>query len=81
METKFNVCDQVSYFNDSEQRIESSSVKGINVIPVEMHADENGVDVLDRAVVVYALKNGITVVEQAAFKDEEECREHYRKLF
>jgi hypothetical protein len=81
METKFNLCDRVSYFNDSEQRIESGVVKGIQVVPVDVHADENGEDVLDKSVVIYALKNGISIVEQAAFGSEEECKKHYIDLF
>ena len=81
MTTKFNICDRVSYFNDAEQKIENAVVQGIKVVAVSIHADEKGNDVLDEAAVVYALKSGLSITEQAAFASDEECKAHYKALF
>lgn len=81
METRFAICQTVSYFNDSSQKIERSAVQGIKIVPTGIHADEGGNEVLDSHVVLYSLKNGINLTENACFGTDEECRLHYRKLF
>ena len=45
METKYNVCDKVSYFNDASQKVETSTVQGIKIIATKVHANQDGVDV------------------------------------
>ena len=41
MKTKFDICDQVSYFNDASQKVESSTVQGIKIIATKVHANED----------------------------------------
>lgn len=81
MQTKFSICDVVSYFNDSSQRIESNPIQGIKIVATGIHADENGNDVLDSFVVLYTLKNGINLTENAVFASDEECKKYYASLF
>lgn len=81
MKTKFDICDQVSYFNDASQKVESSTVQGIKIIATKVHANEDGVDVLDECVAIYTLKNGINTPENTLFASEEECTKHYKELF
>lgn len=81
METKYNVCDRVSYFNDASQKVETSTVQGIKIIATKIHANEKGEDVCDEMVPIYTLKNGINTPENTLFPSEEECVAHYKKLF
>lgn len=81
IEIKYNICDEVFYFNDASQKIESNTVQGVRVTATSIHANEQGKDVLDSFVILYALKNGITLTENAAFTSKEECAQHYAALF
>ena len=81
METKYNVCDKVSYFNDASQKIENSTVQGIKIIATKIHANEKGEDICDEQVAVYALKNGANAPENALFPSDDECKDYYKKLF
>lgn len=81
METKYNVCDKVSYFNDASQKIENSIVQGIKIIATKIHANEKGEDICDEQVALYTLKNGINAPENALFPSDEACKEHYKALF
>ena len=81
METKYNVCDKVSYFNDASQKVETSTVQGIKIIATQIHANQDGVDVCDEQIAIYTLKNGINTPENTLFPSEEACVEHYKELF
>lgn len=81
METRFNVCDKVHYFNASEERIDSDVVGGIRIIGKAIHADESGEDVCDEAVALYALKSGLVLTDKEVFASARECLEHYVALF
>lgn len=81
METKFNICDKVAYFNTAECNVMTDEVKGIRVVPTGISKDENGENKLDGAVVLYETVNGPILAEQECFGSEEECREWYRKVF
>ena len=81
METNFNICDRVSYFNDATQLVENNVIQGIKIIATKVHANQDGEDVLDECVAIYSLKNGITAPEVALFASDEECKAHYAALF
>ena len=81
METKFNICDKVAYFNTAEFKVMSAEVKGIRVVPTGISKDENGENKLDDAVVLYETVNGPVLTEQECFASEEECRKRYREFF
>jgi len=81
MTLKFNITDEVFFFNDSTDLVESSTVRGIKVIATKIHADSNGKDVLDEAIAVYSLKNDVNCTENALFASKEECINAYKQLF
>lgn len=81
METKFNICDKVAYFNTAECKVMTAEVKGIRVIPTGISKDENGENKLDGAVVLYETVDGPVLAEQECFASEAECFEAYRKFF
>ena len=81
IEVKHNICDEVFYFNDASQNIESARIHGVKIQPTAVHANEEGVDVCDSFVIIYVLKNGINLTSNAAFSSKEECAQHYAALF
>lgn len=81
METKYNICDKVVYFNTAEERIASAEIKGIRVIPTGVSQDEEGKRKLDGSVVLYETFDGPVLAEKECFSTEAECREWYLKFF
>jgi len=81
METRFNICDKVVYFNTAEERIATAEIKGIRVIPTGVSQDEAGNRKLDGSVVLYETFDGPVLAEKECFKTEAECRVWYFEFF
>ena len=81
IEIKYDICDEVCYFNASSCAIERDTVKGVQVIPTGISKDESGRDRLDGRVVLYQLKGGLVLTEQELFPGEEACRSWYLEFF
>lgn len=81
METIFNICDKVVYFNTAECKVATAEVKGIRVIPTGISKDEKGNNVLDGSVVLYETFDGLVLSEKECFCDEASCRAHYKEFF
>lgn len=69
IENKFDLRDEVFYFNDAVQDVESSAVACISIVDVNAKK------------ILYSLENGITIPESSAFRSREECVSYYASLF
>lgn len=76
MKTKFDICDSVVFLNTTTGRFDTAEVKGIRIVATGMHADENGDNVLDAAVVLYET-NGPMVAEPEAFASVDEAKAYW----
>ena len=73
IENKFDLRDEVFYFNDAVQDVESSAVACIAAVAMSAESDAKKI--------LYSLENGITIPESAAFRSREECVSYYASLF
>ena len=74
METKFSICDKAVFLNTGTGKFEKVEIKGIQVIPLGMHRDESGENVLDGYEVLYQTVEGVVLAEKELFGSEEEAR-------
>ena len=78
IEIRFNICDEVVYFNTASCKFEKAEVASIRVIPTGISKDEKGKNLLDGSVVLYETANrGPVLTEAECFGSEEEARAHY----
>lgn len=81
MKTKFDILDTIFWFNTALRRFESGQVRGIRIMPTDMHKDESGKDILDGYAVLYQTEGSQAVFENEAFETEEQAREFYCAFF
>lgn len=81
IEIKFDICEEVYFFNTATCKIEKGEVKGVRVVPTGISHDENGRSKLDSRVVLYELVDGPMLAESELFVSEEECRKWYLEFF
>lgn len=81
IEIKFQICDEVVYFNTAAMRFEKGVVKGIQVVPTGISTDEEGRRRLDGCEVLYSLESGLVLTAAEAFATEEDARDHYTEYF
>lgn len=74
-EIKFNICDEVWYFNTASRKIEKVVIKGIQVVPTGISVGEDGKERLDGDVVLYQTKDGPVLAETEVFASADEARE------
>lgn len=77
---KFNICDEVFFFNTASCQIEKAEIKGIQVIPTGISKDTEGKNKLDGSIVVYSMVNGPVLAETEVFGTKEECIDHYLEV-
>lgn len=81
IQTKFDLLQKVYFFNATEEKIQEETVTGINIVPTASHHNEEGVEVLDKFVILYKTKVGFNLAENEAFATREECKAKYAELF
>jgi len=81
MKTRFDIMDEVWFFNTSERRFDSAQVRGIRVVPTGISKDEEGNDRLDGYAVLYEMDSRVVLTESEVFASEAEARESYVRFF
>lgn len=82
MEIKFNICDEVYFFNTASRSVEKVEISGIRVIPTGISKGEDGRNRLDSSEILYDTVNrGLVITQGEAFASEEECRKFYADFF
>lgn len=81
MEVKFNICDEVFFFNTASCAVEKGEIKGIQVVPTGISKDAEGKNKLDGSMVLYSLMDGPVLAETEVFGSKEDCLAHYRDFF
>ena len=75
-EVKYDICQEVVFFNTATCKFEKGEIKGIQIIPTGIAKDSEGKNVLDGYMVLYTLQNNAVLAEPELFVDEESAREH-----
>lgn len=81
IEIKYQICDEVVFFNTAAMRFESGIVKGIQVVPTGISVGEDGRKRLDGCEVLYSLESGLVLTGAEVFDSEEEARDYYEAYF
>lgn len=77
IEVKYNLCDEVYFFNTATCKVDKVEIKSVRIIPTAVSKDENGRNILDSYVVLYETVQNLVLSEPEVFATEEECKSHY----